>query len=198
MKSIQKHIIGCWKRHFNIIQLTNSKNKSLIWIYRWTRWATHWRPAQFRRVGSLHLNRTRVDGSGLLTTRTANLAVVRFGPRPGPEVTVRNRCLHYASPYGRPLAFECLPYTLLNSLLDSLFETDTVERAALWEDKSVPPLAFGRLQTLSSLKLWLIEGSKCVKALDNRRLWVCGYINAKIDIASHLFRASPGVIIRTY
>jgi len=92
LQSIQKHIIGCWKRHFNIIQLTNSKNKSLIWIYRWTRWATRWQPAQFRRVGSLPLNRTRVDGSVLLTTGTANLATVRFGAGLGPEVTVRNHC----------------------------------------------------------------------------------------------------------
>jgi len=95
LQSIQQHIIRCWKRHFNKIQLTNSKMKIPIWIYRWTRWATCWQPAQFGRVRSFPLNRTPVDGSGLLTTWTANLATVRFGPGRGPNVTVRNRCYHH-------------------------------------------------------------------------------------------------------
>jgi len=88
LQSIQKHIIGCWKRHFDKIQWTNSKIKNLIWIYR----STCWQPAQFRQLGSLPLNRTRDDGSRLLTTRPTNLATVWFGPCPGREMTVRNRC----------------------------------------------------------------------------------------------------------
>jgi hypothetical protein len=39
-------------------------------------------------------NRTRIDSSGLLTTQTTHLATVQFGPGPGPEATVRNRCSH--------------------------------------------------------------------------------------------------------
>jgi hypothetical protein len=87
----QKHIVGCCKHDFDTILMTTCKFKSLIWINRWTRW----QPAQFWQVGSLPSNRTRVGSSGLLTTRTANLAEVRFGPGPGPQVTVRNRCYRY-------------------------------------------------------------------------------------------------------
>jgi len=57
-------------------------------MYRWTRW----QPAQSRWVGRFASNRTRIDSSGVLTTRTANLATVLFWLRAGPEVTVRNRC----------------------------------------------------------------------------------------------------------
>ena len=91
----QKLINGCWKLDFDKILLTHCKYKSLIWINRWICCATRWQPTQFRQVGSLSWNRTRVSSSGLLMTRTANLATVRFVPGPGPEVTVRNRCQHY-------------------------------------------------------------------------------------------------------
>ena len=94
LECMQKHTIGCWNRDFDKILLTNSKNNSLIWIYGWTRWATCWQPAQFRRVGSSLMNCVGVDGSGLVITGTANLAMLRFGPGPGPEVKVRNRCWH--------------------------------------------------------------------------------------------------------
>jgi len=67
---MQKHILGSWKRDFDKILFTYSKSKSLHWIYRWTRWATQWQPAQFKCVGSLPLNCTRVDSSGIWTTRT--------------------------------------------------------------------------------------------------------------------------------
>jgi len=76
LQSMQKHIICCWKRDFDKILLTNSKDKGLIWIYGWTRWATRRQPAQLRQVRSLPSNRTRVDGSGLFTTRTPNWAMV--------------------------------------------------------------------------------------------------------------------------
>ena len=74
LQSMQTHIIGCWKRDFDKILLTNSKNKSLIWIYGWTRWATRWQLTQFRWIGSLPTNRSRVDSPGIVTTWTANLA----------------------------------------------------------------------------------------------------------------------------
>jgi len=98
----QKLINGCWKLDFDKILLTHCKYKSLIWIYRWTRCATRWQPTQFREIGSLPWNRTRVGSSGLLTTWTANLSTVRFGPRPGPEVTVRNRWEHYRGQKSSP------------------------------------------------------------------------------------------------
>jgi len=88
----QKHIVGCWKCNSDKILLTQCKYKSLIWIYRWTRWATGLQPTQFRWVGSLPWNLARVGSSGLWTTQTTNLAMVRFRHGPGPEVTVRNCC----------------------------------------------------------------------------------------------------------
>jgi len=92
LQNMQKRIIGCWKRDFDNILLTNCNNRSLIWIYRWTCRATCWHPAQLRRVENIQSNRTWVDGSGLWTIRTATLATVWFGPWPEPEVTVLNRC----------------------------------------------------------------------------------------------------------
>jgi hypothetical protein len=53
---MQKHIICCRKHYFAKILLTNCKCKSIIWIYTWSRWATHWKPAEFRHVGSLRSN----------------------------------------------------------------------------------------------------------------------------------------------
>jgi len=70
LQSIQKHIPGCWKRDFHKILFTFSKNKSNNWICGCTCWATGWPPAQFRPVGSWPSNHTRVDSSGLFTTRT--------------------------------------------------------------------------------------------------------------------------------
>jgi hypothetical protein len=71
-----------------------AKASILYSMYRWTRCTTHWKPAQFRRIGRCRWNCTRMDSSGLLTTRVANLAPVRFRPVPGPEVTVQTRCQH--------------------------------------------------------------------------------------------------------
>ena len=81
----QKHIVGCWKGDSDRILLTHCKYKSIIWIYRWTRWATRLLPARFRWVGSLPWNRTRVGSLDVLTTQTANLATVRFGLDPDPD-----------------------------------------------------------------------------------------------------------------
>jgi hypothetical protein len=47
LQSIQKQITGCWKHHFDKIQLTNSKNTSRFAIYRWTHWVTRWQPTEF-------------------------------------------------------------------------------------------------------------------------------------------------------
>ena len=92
MQTMHNEIIRCWIHHFDGILLTHCKNKSLIWIYRWTWWATRWRPTRFvvgRRWTSSH---TGVDCSGVLTTWTAHLAMVRFGTGPRAEVTVWNHC----------------------------------------------------------------------------------------------------------
>jgi len=92
LHNMQKRIIGRWKRDFDKVQLTNCKYKSLIGIYSWTHWATRWKHAQFRRVGSSPSNRTWVDSSSFLMTRPSNLATVQFVPGPGPKLTVWNRC----------------------------------------------------------------------------------------------------------
>ena len=97
LQNMQKRIIGCWKRDFDKIILTNCQNKSLIWIYRWT----HWQPTQFRQAGSLPSNHTEVDWSGLLTTQTANLETFRFGPSPTPDVTFPNHCQYNPVPTSR-------------------------------------------------------------------------------------------------
>jgi len=122
LQSMQQHIIGCWKRDFDKILLTNSKNKNLIWIYEWTRWVTRCQPTQCRWVASLPSNHTRVVGSGWLTTRTANLAIVQWSPGPGPKVKVRNSC----SPYSQPRlgALLCHSTHLQHLLITSLFHTD--------------------------------------------------------------------------
>jgi len=75
-------------RDFDKILLLHRKSISLIWLYR----LTGWQPAKFRLVGIIQLNRTRVDGFGVLTTKTANLATVWFEPGPRPEATVWNHC----------------------------------------------------------------------------------------------------------
>jgi len=81
----QKRILGSWERDFDKILLTHCKYRSLIWIYTWTRWATCWQPAQFSRVRILPSNRTRVDGSCLLTNRTRTQS---DGPEPLLTLTI--------------------------------------------------------------------------------------------------------------
>jgi hypothetical protein len=90
-------------------------------------------------------------------------------------------------PLESPLALASLHESLLESLLDSLLgslldspldslleravleravlERAVLERAVLREEESFPGKAFGRWKTLSLWKLWLLEGSKSVKAL---------------------------------
>jgi hypothetical protein len=92
LQSVQKCIIGCWKRDSDKILITNNKHKSHTRNYRWTGRATHWQHTQFRPVWSLPSNSTQVDGSGSLTTTYTQCGNVRFGSRSGPEVTVRNGC----------------------------------------------------------------------------------------------------------
>ena len=93
--NMQKHNFCRWKCYFVKMLLTNREQKSLIWIYRWNRWATRWQSGQFGWFGSLPSISTRADASDLMTTRTASFTTVRFGPNPGPEMTVRNCCYHY-------------------------------------------------------------------------------------------------------
>jgi len=88
LQNMQHKIIGCWLSHFDIILLLKSNKKSIIWIYRWTRW----QPTQFRWVGRFPLNCTQIDGLGVLTTQNTNLAMVRFWPGTRPERTVRCHC----------------------------------------------------------------------------------------------------------
>jgi len=47
---MQKVIIRCGISSFGKIQLSVSKNKSIIWIYRWTLWTNSSQPTQFRRI----------------------------------------------------------------------------------------------------------------------------------------------------
>jgi len=78
LQSIQKHIIGCWKRYFDMILLTNSKNKSLIWIYRWTRWLVL-ATVPDRHFGSRSgskPNLCQIGGPGRQLTQTAHLGTI--------------------------------------------------------------------------------------------------------------------------
>jgi len=86
----QKCIIGCWKCDFDKEPFTPSKYKCAIWIYRWTRWASCWQPAQLSRNGSLPSTHIWFDVSGSLIGRLANYATGSLGPGPGHAVTVRN------------------------------------------------------------------------------------------------------------
>jgi len=83
---MQKEIIGCWISNFDNRLLSNSKNRSILWIYS----RTCWQPAQFRGVRRLPSNRTWIESSGILLSRIPDLATVLFWPRPGPKAMVRN------------------------------------------------------------------------------------------------------------
>jgi hypothetical protein len=111
--------------------------------------------------------------------------------RDGPISVVTDRGLHcytghtiVASPLYSPLALEILLGSLLESLLGSLFGSllgslldslldsllgSRLERAAFEsrasEEVELPAESLGRWNTLSLWQLWLIEGSKSVKAL---------------------------------
>jgi len=80
---MQKDIFGCWKRDFDKILFTYSKNKILNWISGWTRWATRLQPAQFRWVGRLPSNRTQVDSLGVW--QPGPPVCQRFGLDPDPD-----------------------------------------------------------------------------------------------------------------
>jgi len=94
-QSDQKGISECQFSDFDQIQSSNSKSKSIIWIYRRTRWTTHWQPAKFRQVGRCPTNRNLFDTLDVFMTRSAYLATVQYWPRLAPEAAVRNRCSHY-------------------------------------------------------------------------------------------------------
>jgi hypothetical protein len=92
LQNIQNMIAGCRIIAFDLALLSNTKQKRVIYIHKWTRWATRWWPTHFRRGGRLLSTDTRIDSSGVLTTLATNLAADRFQPEPRPEKTVRNRC----------------------------------------------------------------------------------------------------------
>ena len=94
---MQQHIIGCWKHDFDKILLTNCKNKSLIWIYRWTLWGSRWQPTRFGHVGWLPSNHTGVESASLLTSRAANVLTVQYGPVPGTIANTSFQTLSHAS-----------------------------------------------------------------------------------------------------
>jgi len=73
-------VTGYWIRDYDIIQLRNTKNHNIKWIYRWTHWATCWQPAQFWWVGRFPSNCTGIDILGHLTIQATNLATVQFNP----------------------------------------------------------------------------------------------------------------------
>jgi len=92
LQNMPKEINGCWIHDFDKIELLNSKNKRIIYIYSWTHCATSWHPTQFRWDRRLPSNSTRIDSSGVWANRTAKVLTVRFRPRPGPDLSVHNRC----------------------------------------------------------------------------------------------------------
>jgi hypothetical protein len=58
------YIIGHWHHDYDNILLTNCNNKIVIWINRWTHWASHNQPTHFRRIESSPSNSTWVAHSG--------------------------------------------------------------------------------------------------------------------------------------
>lgn len=74
LQNMQNVITGCWIIHFDEVQLSNTKGKSVLCNCRWTCWTTCWQPAQFSRIGRFLLNLIGIDSSGLLTTWTAIMA----------------------------------------------------------------------------------------------------------------------------
>ena len=132
---MQKVIIGCWIHDFDIIVLLHCNNNSIIWIYRWTRWATHWQPAHFRRIGRFPLNHTRIDSSGVLTTQTANFGLVSFRPGPGPDATPRNRCQHCSWLLPLCVSPKSLNYPLHQQYVFWLLQASR----SVWEDVECKP-----------------------------------------------------------
>ena len=62
------------------------------------RWETGGQPARFGPLGSVPSNCCRLHCVDLLEAWTTILAMIRFGPGPGPGVTVWKPCGHLALP----------------------------------------------------------------------------------------------------
>jgi len=95
LQNMQQQLIGYQIPSFDNILFSNCKTNSIIWIFRWTHWASCRQSTQFRQVGRLPLNCTSINCSGGLIIQTTNLATVEFQPAPGPKANVWNRCNHY-------------------------------------------------------------------------------------------------------
>jgi len=90
---MQKVSIGRWIPNFDEKLLSHCHDKNKIWIHRGTRWATRWQPSQFRQPGRFPLNRTQVDISGQLTTRTPNLPMVQLQPGTVANTIKQPKCI---------------------------------------------------------------------------------------------------------
>jgi len=84
LQSMQRDNTGCRISNFDNILFSDCKNKSIIWIYRWTHWATCWQPAQLRQVVRFPSNFTWIDSLGMLKARNSKWGYVRFRPGPIP------------------------------------------------------------------------------------------------------------------
>jgi len=89
-----KVITGCRECDFGKILFSNSKNKNIMWINRWTRSTTRWQLAQLEQVGKLRSKRIRIAYIGIFTSWIAKWRAVRLWPAPTPEVTLLNHCEH--------------------------------------------------------------------------------------------------------
>jgi len=92
LQIIYKVITGCWISIFDNLLFPNSNYQSIIWIHKWTCWATCWPSGQFTPVWTIPTNCTRIDGPDILTTQTANSAMVQLHLSVGSEATVWNSC----------------------------------------------------------------------------------------------------------
>jgi hypothetical protein len=106
----------------------------------------NWRTTRpFQTDWELTIEPSLVDGTGLLMTRTATFALVRFEPGPGPKVTIRNHCLLEVSPDqplpGKPVL--PLPATLDPSLPACFLQGQVHPNLGSWICCYMPALSEG-------------------------------------------------------
>jgi len=98
---MQKEIIGCRIPNFDNIRLSICKNENIIYIYRWTHWATCWQPIQFRQVRRVLSHHAQIDGSGWSTTRPP--ICQWFGSDLDPDPKSRSRSVANSSSLSQPM-----------------------------------------------------------------------------------------------
>jgi len=110
-----------------MILLSNCKYKSNIWIFGWTGWTNRRQPTPFKRIGRFSLMYMRIDCSGILMTRTADLETVQFKLRPGLEAIASNHCSLYDH---QSLAhmWECFPPVRICQRISQQVGTDRPTR----------------------------------------------------------------------